>query len=341
MIEAHVRAEIEALERTAELVLRVAGDTPVAQALRAHAGDLVRELGRVRTWAALADRRALCRKARAEALCYTQAVLLREHGLDGGAMAAAEGLVAHLCRTAGVPPNVVIGVSAGPESFTRAFDLVRLPPHPTVWHLPVLAHEVGHYVVRELRHVRERDERPLRELADRTGEEELVADCYAAYTIGPAYPLSCVWLRIDPERADVPGTTHPSWRRRVRTMVALLRSMTAKYGTGQYAAAAERMILPAWSRLTGSPLWPEGDAPPEEPGPARAILTQLDRHLGPARYDVGPHLASAAQALAGDGPPGPGVTAAHLLNAAWSARLRGDGGPDLDRRALALLAGGA
>lgn len=334
MIEAHVSAEIAALERTAGLVLLVAGDTGTARDLHRHAQDLVKELGRTTTWPKLGELRAAGEKLRAEALCYVQGVLLRVHDLDDGAGRAVDGLVAYLCRTAGVEPRVVVGVDAGSESFTRTLDLVRLPPYPDVWHLPVVAHELGHYVIRELRHAQDKDERPLRLLAAEVGDEELVADAYATYTVGPAYPLSCVWLRIDPRRVREPSPTHPSWQRRVHTMVSMLRLMSAKYDTGQYEAAVDLTILPAWERLTGSAST-DADGGPV---PARTMLTRLDRHLGGARYDVGSHVTEALDALAGGAPPGHGVTAAHLLNAAWSARLRGGDDPELNRRALALLA---
>lgn len=264
-------------------------------------------------------------------------MLLREHRLDDGAGPAVDALVTHLCAAADVAPDVVIGVNTGSESYTRTLDLVRLPPHCDVWHLPVVAHELGHYVIRELRHAQDKDARPLRELVETIGDddhaEELVADSYATFTIGPAYPLSCLWLRIDPGTAARAGVTHPSWQRRVHVMVSLLTLMSAEYDTGQYSGAVETMLLPAWKQLTGQ----DATTPGEGDNPARTILTQLNRHLGHSRYVVGSNVTLAARALKDRTPMPQGVTPAHVLNAAWQARLRGDLDPDFNRRALEAM----
>ncbi|MEV0583306.1 hypothetical protein [Nonomuraea sp. NPDC050310] len=355
MIGEHAAAEAEALRRSADLLAGLAEGAPAETDLRRHADHLIAELARIAAttqsptagpadptaWERLAGLRQEAARLRAQALSYAQALLLRRAGLDGGAGEAAEALVAFLCRAAGLDNRIVLGVDAGPESFTRDLDLVLLPPHPDVWHLPVVAHESGHYAVREVRHAADKDRRPLRELIEliEGGEaapahaEELVADAFATYALGPAYPLSCVALRIDPTTAHLSGPTHPSWDRRVHVLLHLLAAMDARYGTGQYGAGADR-VKTLWARLTGRPE-PDRDG---GPSPAASILAQLDRHLPAARYEAGSLLVRAREALRTRAVPPPGVTPAHLLNAAWSLRLRGERVAGLDARVLTLLA---
>ncbi|MFI6292427.1 hypothetical protein ACIBEJ_12630 [Nonomuraea sp. NPDC050790] len=335
MIDDHVAAEIDALDQAADLALRTEPGTATARSLRLHADDLILELRDVRDWGHLRHLRQKAERLRVEALDYAQAVLLRRHALDADAGAAVTALVDFLCERAGVPADVAVAACARSESFTRASDLLRLPPSPDAWHLPVLAHELGHYVIREAAHVRDKDQRPLLERADTPHREELIADCYATYTLGPAYPLSCVRLRVDPEEADVTSPSHPSWRTRVRTMTELLLAMSQRHG-GTYARAAEAMIAPAWTALTGE----EPDGPGDPPIPATAVFDLLDRHLPRARYVPGGQVGAAERALTGEERPSPGITPAHVLNAVWRLRLGGAATRDTGRRALAMLARG-
>ncbi|WP_157245822.1 hypothetical protein [Nonomuraea typhae] len=335
MIDDHIHAEIDALKAATGLALRVAPETATARRLRDHADDLIGELGRAGTWPRLRRARQEADRLRAEALDYAHAVMLRGHPLgedDGPARALAR----HLCERAGLPGDVEIIASSGPESFTRVADLIRLPPHADVWHLPVLAHELGHYVIHEARHVRAGDERPIRDRAATSPQNELIADCYATYAIGPAYPLSCICLRIDPQELDLAAETHPPWRVRVHTMAEMLHLMSRQHATQQYGGAVESWIRPAWKELTGEDaIDPGGHAVPM---PASAILRLLERHLPRARYDAGYGVDGAERVLAGErNVRRSGISPAHVLNAAWRLRRDGRHGPEVNRRAMTLL----
>jgi hypothetical protein len=62
----------------------------------------------------------------------------------------------------------------------------------------------------------------------RTARAHLVehfCDAFATWTIGPAYPFACVYLRFDPAEADYETLTHPSPLKQMYVMLRLVRGM--------------------------------------------------------------------------------------------------------------------
>ena len=86
-----------------------------------------------------------------EAFALAAGVLARSQGLDGGACAEADSLIAEL---AAVVDNRLARptVPGEAESVHRAADVIRrrLPDHG-VWDLPVMAHEFGHVLTAHLK----------------------------------------------------------------------------------------------------------------------------------------------------------------------------------------------
>jgi len=131
----------------------------------------------------------------------------------------------------------VLGVDESFHSSSRAIK-VRYPK-PTIWELPAVAHELGHFVARQWsvrRHGRSLnvvDQLHESAQAWRAPEwhwlEELFADAFASYTLGPAYALSCVSRDFDP--LDMrPSATHPAAVDRVDVALAALRRTGNRFG---------------------------------------------------------------------------------------------------------------
>ncbi|WP_330308150.1 MULTISPECIES: hypothetical protein [unclassified Streptomyces] len=376
-----VHCEREKLLRIAALITDVVdGDArflPTARHYDSLARDLATELdgiaalaagrkGDTISWDRLNRLLERAEKVVIEAQCFLESVLYRVHLLDRGSGDAADAFLAYLGAGSQVRHRIVTGMSAGSASINHTLDLVRLPfPAVTVWDLPVVAHEFGHHLVRELRHVSGNDERPLKrftqdnlaaEVRFRKGDpqasadadaaklrlEETAADAYATYTLGPAYAYACLVLRVDPTRAMRSPTTHPSWCRRIHLAAAVLRAIKRRTGRQQYAQAAD-CVEALWRSMT--------DSPPVAPRTAAHVARHADvlveclaRHAHDALYDAGSRPASIMECLTADGEVSlpSGTTPAHVVNAAWSWRL-GEWdrfsalGPRVNARALKLI----
>ena len=285
-----------------------------------------------------------------EIFCYVAGRLLREKGFDQGVGTVADLLLQELAERTGIDNHLIttlefdfggdtLEFDSGRETMDPLIDLVRLNfPGAGIWDLPILAHEFGHYAIRELPGVDDSEYRPMFELmrclaAENPGQgqrqqvEELLADVYATYTVGPAYPLSCIVLRVppDPDRA---WETHPSWRARVTAMIETLRQMTQLSGKRCFRIAADEDVRPLWLAMCG-------DARPEPEANelerlqrwTTRITAELHQHVNGLMYDDGWRVDSLTHLLTvrtnWESPP-VGSTVAHILNAAWRWRLDGD-----------------
>jgi hypothetical protein len=282
-----------------------------------------------------------------EIFCYVAGRLLHEQGLDQGVGMVADLLLEELAERTGIDNHLITTLEFdfgaetmdGGETIDPLIELVRLNfPGAGIWDLPILAHEFGHYAIRELRGVENSDQRPILELvrclaAENPGQwqrqhvEEVLADAYATYTVGPAYPLSCIVLRVPPADLDRVWERHPSWRHRVTAMIETLRQMTQMSGKRCFRIAADEDVRPLWLALTGG-VGPEPDANDLarlQRWTAR-ITAELHRHVSGLMYDDGRPADNLTHLLtvgtSGESPSA-GSTVAHVLNAAWRWRLNG------------------
>jgi hypothetical protein len=262
-------------------------------------------------WTTLAAAAAEARRLRGEIFALVQGQLFRTAGLDDGVSAAAGRLLEHVRRRCAARA-VLTTFSPEVESVDHTIGLVRLQfPGTTVWDLPFCVHEFGHHAVRELPHVQpvRRTERPLQEVLEgpfgigaglsTSHAHEVVADVFATYAMGAAYPLACLVQRVDPVRAGTDSDTHPSWDRRVVAMLAALRHLGTESGDLRYADAATQTVLPAWRSAAGTaePIAPDG---PRLDVFARTVVQALYRHAGALRYRDGDQAVQVRAALAGD-----------------------------------------
>jgi hypothetical protein len=159
-----------------------------------------------------------------ECLALMEGVLVRQQGLDHGLCAIADNLLYDLSDKAGIYWRRFTVLDEG-EYFGHMAQIIRLRfPEESVWNLPVAAHEFGHFVASEVPEVYELLEREmdLRGPMHRNLAEELFADLFATYALGPAYACTSIILRFDPVAAYQEGYSHPSFDRRVRWILKVL-----------------------------------------------------------------------------------------------------------------------
>jgi hypothetical protein len=151
----------------------------------------------------------------------------RRMQVDQGVFEVADGLLRDLSRQVPHVSQATAIVAEGEIYLERTPAVTLRFADTSVWGLPAAAHEFGHLVARESRDVERLllDQSPSG--ADEFGLEfryrnELFADVFAAYTLGPAYACTCVLLRFDPTTAYEEGPQHPSAATRVHAITRAL-----------------------------------------------------------------------------------------------------------------------
>jgi hypothetical protein len=298
-------------------------------------------------WADLLRAQAQVDSVRRESLAFLGGVLLRGLDHQGESCELAEAMLRELNQHLGVEwANLVL---PGEEEFTaRLTSIVRVRfPHAGVWELPIAVHEFGHVVAHGLAQNTGEDtprRNPLAGPLNAEGgvppqREELFADFFATYTVGPAFACTLLLLRFNPELTrpeqdfEAPETataTHPTVDKRAELVLWTLRRMNETAGNFRrpYAAALTTLET-AWraqlaaarpqaelSRLTrkklsflGNQFWQVAedhfDARVRHaiPMDARGLVDQL----------------TSSQPL---GPIADGVRVLDVVGAAWRARLQ-------------------
>ncbi|MER7244401.1 hypothetical protein [Kribbella sp. NPDC000426] len=366
---AAVCEQLELAERQLDLpFIRNLLEPEVANTLSGQLGDCRKRVERaLRTatedsgWDLFATEEKAARQLMAELFALVQGGLFSSAGLDNGIAAAARRLLQEVQEFSRVYRGVLITFSPDTESVDHTIGLVRLRfPGTTVWDLPFAVHEFGHHAVHELAHIdaAHRDERPLRALVtgpfgtkagiDESHVHELIADVFATVALGATYPIACIQRRINAKQRAADGTTHPSWERRVTTMIAALNHMTKLTDDKRYAATAAQLVLPAWQALT------DQATPPDAPEPKALAIKAVEvlaRHAPKLTYNdkesavlVKAELTSAAE----PGPPRPpevppNAGPAAIVDAAWRWRRQHPDATPLqrsrvDKHAIALCA---
>jgi hypothetical protein len=289
-------------------------------------------------------------RLRNEVFCFVAGAMLRRDGIDEGVGRVAELLLDELAGRSGLANRLMTTLSftTEEESLDRTINLVRLRfPGAGVWDLPVVAHEFGHYLLRECPAVRDDLERPFASLVagpidsggllDDKGVipdaehaaariEELFADVCATYALGPAYPLAAAAFRVPHLALDMDSPTHPRWRYRIAVMVGTLRWMA--HETGSHGLVVDRWVRPLLAALPGSDAG-ESVSPVAANSTERLVdrmARELTRHAGGLRYGmddtpdrVAAELARGSAVVNARLPAG--CTIAHVLDGAWRWRL--------------------
>jgi len=302
LLELQRRQQIADLKRIRQALTSAAVGEFATEAVRDRFERLVREadeeLEQAGSWQAFeAARKGTVTKVRTEALAFVQAALF---------------------------------ALADAESTDHTAGIIRVPfPDSSVWRLPVVVHEFGHHVVNVFVDLRPtaRAVKPLlawpRKCANTADEErrygELLADAYACYVLGWAYPVSSILLQARPDQAfNADSATHPSWCRRIATMLAFLRAQG-----GASEVAGESRVAPLWRAA----LQPAGDAGDDRRldviDQAEQLLALMRKHLpDDALYVHSAHEDDLVGMLARHAPDPPeDVDVTQILAAAWLWRL--------------------
>jgi hypothetical protein len=249
----------------------------------------------------------------------------RRMQVDQGVFEVADGLLRDLSRQVPLVSQATAIVAEGEIYLERTPAVALRFADTSVWGLPAAAHEFGHLVARESRYVERLllDQGPSG--ADEFGLEfryrnELFADVFAAYTLGPAYACTCVLLRFDPTTAYEEGPQHPSAATRVHAITRALGHAAERLDTlrdqvlqrisGIWPYEIDELDLKELNNMVDAHLEIlERDVafrrrPSSHPELVEALMSdQFDpRELQPERFNDGSVI--------------------DLLNAAWESRLQ-------------------
>jgi hypothetical protein len=165
------------------------------------------------------------------------------------------------------------------DSYDGGTDIVRLRyPLCDIWDLPVTVHEFGHFMSQRLigkatpssstlpfqqykTDFLERMRQPQSQagngpLPDSKGVDwwtyldEMFADAFATYALGPAFACTCITLRFDPvnARTEMDGR-HPSYSRRAYIIFQTLKRMDNEPGQRSQMKEAIGLLEKRWKQL--------------------------------------------------------------------------------------------
>jgi hypothetical protein len=301
-------------------------------------------------WQVWTTQEQKCEPLFREALAWLQAQNRPALDAEGPAVLA-RALVSELSEACGLDIVPVIAADVQ-DSFTDFVQIIRLRfPSADVWDVPVIAHEFGHFAAYRLtappqdgparaqkvhEFVRERlAGRPSFEHAGLTYRaNELFADVFATYALGPAFGLSALLLRFKVAEAyNDSDAKHPSYAARA---VVVLETMERLSQEDQALGRVYEWLSVRWQQLLRSALSPTDLIGIKD---IAADLLDIVREIARnARYGgwltAGDRLQAAF--FAPDLAPNYAFTSRDLLNAAWLAHTNG---ADLERvstRALQL-----
>ena len=289
--------------------------------------------------------------------CEVEELLHECSDLLGGAAQRALGLDDGYCELADALADEVVArttighwgsfsVMGRAERYARASRVIEVRfPATMVWQLPVVAHELGHFVGPALvEDVGRRSEHPLDRLFAERGDgseaswswlQELFADAFATHLVGPAYAFTMAMVAFDPLTALVPTGTHPAPQHRIELMAAMLEA--AEDDGARWAAA---QLRERWDGLLSSAEGTEGRAPLGPSVFAEPLVRLVLDHLVVSRWDAWKEAERVASLLGSEGrwPPAESPSIAALLNGAWRARFASTSRANIDQvghRALA------
>jgi hypothetical protein len=292
-------------------------------------------------WRRLDTHAGECDRILKEYRAFLEGALVRSAGLDNGICDLADAFLRQLARITAVDWTRFT-IVADDDFFAPMTDIIRLRyPHFSIWNLPVLAHEFGHFVTPQLKD-RLRGTEPLETFRDDVRREisqqlppganrdlidqavmhldEFIADAFAVHTAGPAFVAACVHLRFEPIGANADSTQHPSDSRRVYLQLALLDAMGADY------AKVRKKLASMWAdNLEGAGVSPMSGSDPWLDKIADRLSKLFQTLVPKARLDTSDWRRAVAlgQRLLASNykDDAESLTTRDILNGAWLCRL--------------------
>ena len=353
------RAEVRELGRKLDQVVQVSANLPhgedvarVTARLRPVFAREVRALDRslddlerrtsspplVEAWKVAESVFAEVDRVAEELLLFVEGALARATGLDGGVCAVVDRLLDDLAKRVGIGWERTT-IPAARESTSNRTWIIGLPlTETTIWSLPVMVHEFGHFASARLED--RYGQRPGVAIEDATWIDsafsaeravaateffrkvanpiELFADVFAGYAMGPAYAATLAW-RASPHGAWESRRGHPGWGFRVH---GALRAVRAEGRSWTWFADT---IDSEWRRE----LEHAGCAPVAEHGLCGFVDVFVDRVLDllqaaapGARFADERGVLEAAERLAREGGIYEGLDVPTVVNAAWMRRTK-------------------
>lgn len=373
-------ARIAALQRDLDLATLALGSDALRVDLRASVHDLFNgffqrkqgdlaaladDVGKVTDgpgalaacWTRFDAEAAECERLVKAYLAFLEGALVRSARLDRGICDVADAFLKQLARVTVTEWSRFTIVSDG-EFYAPLTDIIQLRyPHFSVWNLPVLAHEFGHYVTPRLmdrlagtnplaeyrREVRKSFESRFpagvreRESASIVAQlDEFIADTFATYTTGPAFACASLLLHFDPAHADDDPPEHPSDDRRAYVLLAMLEQRP------EYRKIADMLRLVWESSLRAAGRQPMAATDRFLDDIARRMADIWERIAPSAKLssDDWARAAALSSARLAAAPEMRLATPRDILNAAWLCRLSATEAevPALNESALACFA---
>jgi hypothetical protein len=270
-----------------------------------------------------------------DVLLFAQGSLVRAAGLEEGICAIADHLLDGMAAST-VPWERTAIPAAREATSNRTWVIGIQASDATIWSLPMVVHEFGHFAVTRLED--RYGERPGAKLLDGSWLDEsfwdddrnaarrffahptaheLFADTLAGYLLGPAYVAALVW-RARPHRAWQPTGDHPGWGFRV---LAALHTVGVD---GRWRWILDRIRTWWLDDLNEAAV---GTSPPG--GTERLLgsfldqVTQVLRATAPeARFVDEQRVIEAEERLGAETDAYNGLDVPTILNAAWIWRIR-------------------
>jgi hypothetical protein len=173
------------------------------------------------------DRKA-CHNVVRECLAFVEGSLMRVQGFDCGLCPIADALLRQLNEAAKLGWNSFT-LPADGESFAGLAEVVRLRfPVTGIWDLPIAAHEFGHFAASKLKPGEEPRDDYFSFQSERIKPylDELFADAFATFALGPAFVRTCLFRRFHPASANTESDgKHPSFTWRAYLTLGILEQM--------------------------------------------------------------------------------------------------------------------
>jgi hypothetical protein len=287
-----------------------------------------------------------------ECLLYLQAARSRSSGVEADLCEIIDALFDELAGKTQSLAWKSYSVFAPEDSFDVLSRIIRVRyPVSGVWDIPIAVHEFGHFLSGNLRRVRPDgsaqlvfeeeknsfvppqsiDQTPLGMQQSHTDWrfwlDEIFADVFATYAVGPSFACSCLLVRFDPgSTEEETDGKHPSYAKRAYVILQTLRFLNEEQlGRGQFGQAIQ-VLDTSWQGAceAAGTRWNV----PDETWLGRLvsnIYNMLKTVEGGLRFNDWKAASNKLRLLEQPNDAVGDFTLVELLNAAWICRLKKEG----------------